>query len=80
MGLGLTIARELTTVLGGRLEAESEIGRGSTFRLVLPAEGSSAQLEVPAGNAEVSELTPRGIAVLFLDDDGRHRVLRTGEG
>jgi two-component system, OmpR family, sensor kinase len=35
-GLGLPIARELSAALGGRLELQSEVGRGSRFELILP--------------------------------------------
>jgi signal transduction histidine kinase len=36
MGLGLAICHGIATSLGGKLTVESELGRGSMFRLVLP--------------------------------------------
>ncbi len=42
MGLGLTITSRIAQDHGGRLEVKSELGRGSTFRILLPL------VEVPA--------------------------------
>jgi two-component system OmpR family sensor kinase len=38
-GLGLPIASELAVALGGRIELQTEVGKGSRFRLVLPNRG-----------------------------------------
>ncbi len=35
-GLGLAIAKSIAEAHGGRMEAESEIGKGTTFYVVLP--------------------------------------------
>lgn len=38
-GLGLSIVKELTTLLGGKLDVHSKVGKGTTFTLQLPVNG-----------------------------------------
>ncbi|WP_333654827.1 sensor histidine kinase [Dissulfurispira sp.] len=36
LGLGLAIVKELVNVMGGRIEVESKVNEGTTFRIYLP--------------------------------------------
>ena len=55
-GLGLFVSRQIVEEMGGTLDFESEVGAGTTFRVVLPAERSEAIPSVPARPGPVSAL------------------------
>ena len=68
-GLGLTIASHLVELMGGRLELESEVGKGSEFHFSLPfALAEEGVLRPPLDRSALDR-----VAVLVVDDNDTNR-------
>lgn len=67
-GLGLSICASIVGRLGGELTVESEVGRGSAFRVALPTQAPSLRHAATAAVAAEVPAT-RGRRILIVDDD-----------
>lgn len=77
-GLGLAISRALCDVLGYRIEVESRVGEGSTFRVIIPEAAQAREFPPMKAAAQrkpvVAERRQVPVA-LVIDDDPDARVL-----
>ena len=67
-GLGLAICHRIVTDMGGELTVESEVGKGTTFRVALPVATHTREYEVVAPVEPVVNAVRRG-RILVVDDE-----------
>lgn len=69
-GLGLAITKELISLMQGTIEAESTLGKGSTFRFAIPLTTSEDQLSDKGANAEATySSTGKRNRILLAEDN-----------
>jgi signal transduction histidine kinase/DNA-binding NarL/FixJ family response regulator len=74
-GLGLTITRRLTEMLGGSIELTSELGKGSTFILIFPSvviERHSYQSSNQNRDINLNQFVPATILIVDDIESNRH--------
>jgi signal transduction histidine kinase/CheY-like chemotaxis protein len=78
MGLGLSVSYGVIRRHGGTIRVESEVGRGSTFRVVLPLVGCAGLApgrEAEAGAPDATHQRCRMTRILVVDDEEPVREL-----
>lgn len=73
-GLGLTISKQLSELMGGRIWAESEMGEGSTFLFTVKFRTSTDE-EVSHPYTGTAPVNVKGLKVLIVDDTDTNRLI-----
>lgn len=74
-GLGLYLCRRLVTMMGGRIEAVSTVGKGSRFTFSIPRGVSGAGERPPAAAQKVPTQSTATAAVLLVEDNQINQVV-----
>lgn len=76
-GLGLTISRQLVNLMHGDISVKSELGKGTTFSVVIPFEESEVQVEPEKTNLidEKTMTSLNKVKLLLVEDNEFNRMV-----
>jgi len=74
-GLGLPLCRKLADLLGGRVELESELGKGSVFSAVIPVTLRQEDAATAFSAAVPEPVADERLPVLVIEDNQQTRML-----
>ncbi len=66
-GIGLSVAKKITSLLDGSIELESRVGKGTTFKVWIPAENSEGNTQSTPAMDLPFDMT--GKTILIAEDD-----------
>lgn len=72
-GLGLSICKDFTQLMGGSISLKSELGKGANFTICVPVQSKTAGSLAPLYNAETIRLD--GQTILIAEDQEINREL-----
>ncbi|MCE1164309.1 MAG: ATP-binding protein [Bacteroidetes bacterium] len=78
-GLGLTLSKKMVELMNGKIEVESELGRGSVFTILFPAaheskkSGSHNEQDIPV--IQVQDPKSAKPKILLVEDNKTNKVL-----
>lgn len=76
-GLGLSITKQFIDLMGGRIEVQSTLGKGSVFRVEVPVERADFPMDQPLEPRDVVGLAPGHPAyrILIVEDQKENQLL-----
>jgi CheY-like chemotaxis protein len=76
-GLGLTIVKKLTEILGGEIKLESTVGKGSSFSFELQFKKGEKQFETEKKPKTYDDSTLIGKKILIVEDNKINQMVST---